>query len=103
MPDLIDRRQADEALHQALTRPTLAEQLLLAVAGHLAGHAPTERLTGIDWSRALCASTISTMHGVPEAAANCAAANAVLSLPPIDDGITRGEYALRLRAVAKGL
>ncbi|MEV2249384.1 hypothetical protein AB0I94_02305 [Streptomyces sp. NPDC050147] len=103
MPELIDRHQADEALHQALTRPTLAEQLLLAVAGHLAAHAPTDQLTGIDWSRALCASTISTLRGVPEAVANRAAATAVLSLPPMDEGITRGEYALRLHAAAKGL
>lgn len=103
MPELIDRHQADEALHQALTLPTLAAQLLAAVAGHLAAHAPTDQLTGIDWSRALCVSTISTLRGVPEPVANRAAANAVLSLPPMDDGITRGEYALRLRDAARGL
>ncbi|MEU1155747.1 hypothetical protein ABZ369_22400 [Streptomyces sp. NPDC005918] len=103
MPELIDRRQADEALDQALAQPTLAARLLTAAADHLGADAPTGPLTGLGWSRALCAATITTMRDVPAAAANYAAARAVLALPDTAPSITRGEYALRLRAAALGL
>ncbi|MFF3643402.1 hypothetical protein [Streptomyces sp. NPDC002564] len=85
------------------TGPSLSSQLLTAAADHLAEHHPTDPLTGPGWSRALCAATITTLCALPAPVANAAAARAVLALPDSELGITRGEYAIRLRAAARTL
>lgn len=94
----------DAALRRALAAPSPARQLLEHIADRLGtrqhGHLP---VTGTMWQDATMAAYRSTLAGRCEHVANSALVRAFAALPPLRDNETRGEYALRLRAAARGL
>jgi hypothetical protein len=89
----------------AFPPPSLAAQLLLAAADQLTDDAPDETLTGRGWGIALALAGARVLAGYPAVVANNAAARAITALSDgmWDGARTRGEWALCLRAVARGL
>jgi len=95
--------QTDAALHQLLTLPSIAAQLLTAAADHLAKHKPTDELTVAGWGRALALADARVLTGWPQYIAQNAARRAMRALSPDmwDGSRTRGEWSLCLRAAAR--
>ena len=98
--DRIQLSQPDEALRQIQTQPSYAQQILLTTAAVLriqAGRPLHPRVLDI----ALGFGTDAIVGELPTAVKLNAMDRARAVLPPVDDTVTHGEYALRLDAIAK--
>ncbi|WP_328721757.1 hypothetical protein OHT52_21200 [Streptomyces sp. NBC_00247] len=100
MPEPTDRTQPDEGLRRARdTQPDQVRALVLAIADRLTTYVPTATIAEPRrLALALNTATDTAGYRTPTAAE---IERALLRLmPPITGPITRGEYALRLRAAA---
>lgn len=98
MPEPTDRTQPDEGLRRARdTQPDTVRDLLLTIADRLTTYGPTATIgEPRRLALALRAATETAGYRTPTATE---IERALLRLmPPITGTITRGEYALRLRA-----
>ncbi|MFE4691238.1 hypothetical protein ACFRH6_14410 [Streptomyces sp. NPDC056749] len=95
--------QTDTALHQLLAMPSIAAQMLIAAADHLAEDTPTDELTVAGWGRALALADARVLTGWPQYIAQNAARRAMRALSPDmwNGARTRGEWAICLRAAAR--
>lgn len=91
--------QPSPAAHQLLAEPSYAAQILRAAADTMANNNSVEPVNAWDLDRALTDAEHEILGGLPDAVCVDAAARARNSLP-LFQGITRGEYALRLRRAA---
>ncbi|MGW0795157.1 hypothetical protein [Streptomyces sp. NPDC002692] len=101
MPDLTYPRTPLAALPPAVTDPPLAAQILTVAAWVLELDATAE-LTPAGLDDAMQTGAAGIVGHLPAAVAETASIRAHAELPPYDV-ITRGEYALRLRAMARGI
>jgi hypothetical protein len=103
VPERTDHTQLDAALRRILTEPTHSARLLTETADRLEDESPFLVLTGWQYSDASIAAHKSVLHNLPAVIANEAIVRALTAQPVPRHGETAGEYALRLRAAAKGL
>lgn len=101
MADLTQPSDVDVALRVLLTEPSYAAQVLTAAALRLEAR-PTDpvTVTAVDAALDLAADRI--LRNLPDAVCADSSTRASRVLPPLA-GVTRGEYALRLRAAARDL
>lgn len=98
----IQLSQPDEALRQIQAQPSYASQILLTTAAVLriqAGRTLHPRVLDI----ALGFGADAIVGELPMAVQLDALDKARAVLPPVDDTVTHGEYALRLDATAKSV
>ncbi|MFE3762291.1 hypothetical protein ACFXPI_11060 [Streptomyces sp. NPDC059104] len=98
--------QQDEHLRRARQDLSVAAQLLHAVADLIGGHKPEERLTTTALGLAFATAGANVLAQYPGAVRDAALLRALAALVALNDdsiaqGITGGEYALRLRLAAK--
>lgn len=101
MPNLTDPPIQLAVLPPAITDPSYAAQILV-VAAWVLGLDATAELTAAGLDDALRTGAAGIVGHLPAAVAETATLRAHATLTP-HATITRGEYALRLRATAKGL
>ncbi|MFZ4206792.1 hypothetical protein ACOZE4_18340 [Streptomyces griseoincarnatus] len=99
MADLTQPPDIDVALRVLLEQPSYGAQVLIVTARMLEMDA-TQPLTGLARERALDIAADTILRTLPEVVARDSMARAYRAMPPLAD-ITRGEYALRLRAAAR--
>jgi hypothetical protein len=92
----------DEALRRLIEQPSYAAQVLITTARLLEMDA-TQPMTGLARERAIDIASDSILRTLPEVVCRDSLARAYRVLPGTPEPITRGEYALRLRATAKDL
>ncbi|MEE1735952.1 hypothetical protein PUR49_05410 [Streptomyces sp. BE147] len=95
----------DAVLRRILAAPSLSAQLLLAAADQLTASRPEQELTISGWCRVLARADQWVLSGYPQSIAEHAARRAMqaLSAELWVGARTRGEWALCLRAAARGL
>ncbi|MGW1463860.1 hypothetical protein ACWCPT_05830 [Streptomyces sp. NPDC002308] len=100
MPEPTDRTQPDEGLRRARdTQPDTVRSLLLTIADRLTTYVPTAQIReGRRLALALNAAADAAGYRTP--AATEIKRMLLRLMPPITGPITRGEYALLLRAAA---
>ncbi|MFJ4837150.1 hypothetical protein [Streptomyces sp. NPDC088746] len=98
-----DHTAHEELLHRLTTMPSLAAQLLLAAAAHLAKVKDDQPLTIAGWGRALALADSRTLSGYPQTVAENAGHRAMraLSADLWATTRTRGEWAVILRDTAR--
>ncbi|MBU5946778.1 hypothetical protein [Streptomyces sp. PAM3C] len=99
--DLTQPPDIDVALRVLLEQPSYGAQVLIVTARMLELDAP-HPVTGLARERALDIAADTILRTLPEAVARDSMDRAYRAMPPLAD-ITRGEYALRLRAAARDL
>jgi hypothetical protein len=92
----------DVALRQLIERPPYAAQMLTTLVSLLEMH-PTEQLTARAREQAIDVAASEILHDLPNVVCAQSLSDVYRNLPDSPVGITRGEYALRLRAVTKGM
>jgi hypothetical protein len=92
----------DEALRRLIEQPSYAAQVLIMTARLLEMDA-TEPMTGLARERAIDIASDSILRTLPQIVCTDSLSRAYRVLPSTPAPITRGEYALRLRAAAKEL
>ncbi|WP_267244375.1 hypothetical protein [Streptomyces sp. PR69] len=99
MPERTDTPQINEALRRAQGPDTATRTLLVKIANRLTAVRPAGEIH--DSRRLALALRYATgAHGFRTPAANDAERRLLRHMPAIEPGITRGEYALRLRRAA---
>ncbi|MFF9215597.1 hypothetical protein [Streptomyces viridosporus] len=101
MADLTQPPDIDEALRTLLTEPSYGAQVLTVTARMLEVDS-TQPVTELGREYALDIAADTILHTLPDAVCQDSMARAYRALPPLEP-VTRGEYALRLRAAAKEL
>lgn len=102
MPELNQPPDLDEALRRILSEPSTAARIALAAADALDEH-PHLTMTPFDRGYAAEAGKQHATKGMPAVVANEAATAAFLAMPTPHPAETCGEYAVRLRDVAREL
>jgi hypothetical protein len=97
-----DHTQLDAALRRILTEPTWAQQLAIATAAALEDD-PFIVIGGWQLTAAINTAITRVLAGLPGIVAAEATTRMYEALPQARPLETAGEYAVRLRAVAKGL
>ncbi|MFS0697785.1 hypothetical protein [Streptomyces nitrosporeus] len=94
----------NQVLHQLLAQPSFAAQLLTELAYQLSTrHISHLVLTTALWDEAFATAHARILNGLYPCIAIPSAATAAAALPAVRLDETCGEYALRLRAAAKGV
>jgi hypothetical protein len=93
----------DIELRQLLAAPTLAQQMLTALASSLQSEDPFEPLTLDTLNATLDGVAYALTDGVPVVGAITATEQAAQALPTIHPGETADAYALRVLTIAKQL
>lgn len=101
MPERTQPDHVDTALRVLLEQPSYAAQTLLVTARVLEMDA-AQPITGCAREHAIDTATESILGHLPDVIASESTAKLYAALPPLAP-ISRGEYALRIRAAAKGL
>ncbi|MBL3669080.1 hypothetical protein JL475_24415 [Streptomyces sp. M2CJ-2] len=101
MADLTQPPDIDVALRVLLTEPSYGAQVLIVTARMLELDS-TEPLTRLSSEHALDIAADTILRNLPDVVCSDSMSRAYRALPPLAQ-ITRGEYALRLRAAAKEL
>ncbi|MCX4974249.1 hypothetical protein [Streptomyces sp. NBC_00620] len=101
MPDLTYAPRPLAALPAAVREPSYAAQILTVTAWVLEQD-PARAVTETGLHRALQTAAATIVGTLPAVVAETATLRARAELPPYT-GTSRGEYALRLRAAAKGI
>ncbi|MFG2617790.1 hypothetical protein ACGFXC_09175 [Streptomyces sp. NPDC048507] len=99
------RNQAEEALYRTREDLPVAAQLLHAVADLLTSHRPEDPVTTHTLGLAFTYAGVDVLARYPSAVRDDALARAMRLLPSdstLAPAVTGGEYALQLRAAAKG-
>ena len=102
MPEPTERFDLDEALRRILDEPSTAARIVLAAADSLDEH-PHLTITPFDRGYAAQAGVTAVTKGMPAVVAEEAIRAAFLAMPTPYLAETCGEYALRLRDVAREL
>ncbi|WP_406365242.1 hypothetical protein [Streptomyces sp. NBC_00645] len=102
MQDLTQPDRIDVALRQLIERPPYAAQILAHLVGLLEMH-PTEQLTALAREQAIDVAAGEILHELPQVVCAQSLSDVYRALPDTPTEITRGEYALRLRAAARGM
>lgn len=102
MPEPTQPVDLDEALRRILSEPSTAARIVLAAADILDEH-PHCTLTPFDRGYAAEGGKRHATKGMPAVVADEAATAAFLAMPPPHLAETCGEYAIRLRDVAREL
>lgn len=100
MHDLTKPDRLDTALRQLLERPSYATQVLDRIVALLEMH-PTEQMTALAREQAIDIAATGILHELPNVVCAQSLSDVYRTLPDSPADITRGEYALRLRAAAK--
>lgn len=102
MPDLTEPDPVDVGLRVLLEQPSYATQVLLVLATllELDGRQP---MSGLARERAMDIAATTILSPLPEVVCRDSLSRAYRALPDTPDPLTRGEYALRLRATAREL
>ncbi|MFD0358289.1 hypothetical protein ACFVHW_31850 [Streptomyces sp. NPDC127110] len=103
-----DLAQPDEALRRAREDLPVAAQLLHAVADLISDHQPEQALTTTALGLAFATAGANVLAQYPGAVRDVALLRALAALVALNDdsltqGVTGGEYALRLRLAAKAV
>jgi uncharacterized protein YbaR (Trm112 family) len=93
----------DIELQQLLAAPTLAHQMLTALASSLQSEDPFEALTLDTLNATLDGVAYVLTDGVPVVVATEATEQAARALPTIHDGETADAYAVRVLTIARQL
>lgn len=102
MPDLTQTIDPGEVLTKTLSEPSYASQILTVAARVLPYGDSVGSVNAWNLHDALTTAEAEIVGTLPEAVRHTASLRARNALPPLA-GISRGEYAIRLRAAAKGL
>ncbi|MEU1496084.1 hypothetical protein [Streptomyces sp. NPDC005732] len=102
MPNLTHPPAPLAASPPLITEPPYAAQIL-TVAAWVLELAATTDLTAAGLDDAMQTANAGIVGHLPAAVAETATRNARAALPPYAAASTRGEYALRLRATARGI